>query len=162
MKGGGKKRTDLNEKNFLKKQRRANTRKLSLIQGFQDNQLLCFSVTSYRLTEIFMLLVYKTKLNPPRNSRNRGPFRTAEQLPTFSNKHGYLECADKPSNNPRRIEIVDRSERNRRNEWDSLQALTRVTQTAYPTCPISRLCRYLSDTVFVPGHLTVTLTEGWG
>ena len=116
MKGGGKKRTDLNEKNFLKKQRRANTHKLSLIQGFQDNQLLCFSVTSYRLTEIFMLLVYKTKLNPPRNSRNRGPFRTAEQLPTFSNKHGYLECADKPGNNPRRIEIVDRSEGNRRNE----------------------------------------------
>ena len=58
MKGGGKKRTDLNEKNFLKRQRRVNTHKLSLIQDFQDNQLSCFSVTLYRLTEIFKLLVY--------------------------------------------------------------------------------------------------------
>ena len=73
MKGGGKKRTDLNEKNFLKRQRRVNTHKLSLIQDFQDNQLSCFSVTLYRLTEIFMLLVYKTKLNPPQNSCNHGP-----------------------------------------------------------------------------------------
>ena len=58
MKGGGKKRTYLNEKNFFKRQRRVNTHKLSLIQDFQDNQLPCFSVTLYRLTEIFKLLVY--------------------------------------------------------------------------------------------------------